>query len=832
MTLAAGIRLGPYEIVAPLGAGGMGEVYRARDTRLQREVAVKVLPDGLARDSERRARFESEARALAALSQPNLVAIHDVGVQDETYYAVMELLDGETLRRMLDDGPLPVARAISFAIQISMGLAAAHDHGIVHRDLKPENVIALKDGRIKVLDFGLAKRSSEGGGSDLTSAPTVANATEPGMVLGTVGYMSPEQVRGLPADPRSDLFALGALVYEMVSGRRAFRGESPADTMTAILREEPPDLTQLEREIPPGLERIIRRCLEKQPEARFRSAHDLAYALEAITASGRVEAASGSHRGTSSRVGGPIIRRLTFRNGSIGGAFFTPDGHGVVYGAAWEGKPFEVFTSRLGSPESRSLGLPAGDLLAMSEAGEMALSLGHHHFLWNQVKGTLARASLAGGGVRLLQQDVAQADWAPGGKTMAVVRYAGGRCRLEYPAGHVVHETADWLSRPRVSPDGKRVAYAEHSVRGDSGGQVWVVDDSGSPRPFGDWVASLSGIAWSRSGDEVWCSGIGDDLSNGVWALPVAGGRRTVYTSPARVRLHDIAADGRVLLSVGTLREGIYFGAGGELESDLSWFDGSIVSDISSDGMQVLFLEALEAENPRYATFLRAVDGAPAVRLGEGYSTRLSPDGAWALTIAMHPASDLVLCPTGLGETRSLRSPEIQRYHWAGWHPDGAQIYVVGSDHERRGRLYLQPAAGGSPRRVWDEEIVGDLILGLPISADGDRLVFRRTDGSAVLLAVGSGRAEPLPAIGPEDTPIRFDQTGGQLFVAVREGDGLSVERLDLETGERRPWLALRPPNRVGIIYISPPVLNPAGDRYAYSYTRSLSDLFVVEGLG
>jgi serine/threonine protein kinase len=420
MSLPSGTRFGPYEITAPLGAGGMGEVYRARDTRLSRDVAIKTLPAAFATDPERRARFESEARAIAALSHPNVLALHDVGTAGDIAYAVMELVEGQTLRERLIDGPISSARMIALAIQIAQGLAAAHDKGIVHRDLKPENLIITPDGRVKILDFGLARRETPVTANSQSLAPTVAVATEPGAVMGTTAYMSPEQVRGQVADARSDIFALGAVMYEMISGVRPFGGETAAETMTAILREQQADLAQRSPDVSPALERIVKRCLEKQPQERFRSAADLAFALEAIsTVSSAAHAALSSSNAIAR--GRPRFKRITFRNGMVASARFMPDGSGVVFGASWDGKPFEIFTAHAGSPEARSLGLPAGNILSISSTGEMAISLGYAHDFWNQAKGTLARNALSGGGIRPMQKAVGHADWSPDGKTLALV---------------------------------------------------------------------------------------------------------------------------------------------------------------------------------------------------------------------------------------------------------------------------------------------------------------------------------------------------------------------------------------------------------------------------
>lgn len=283
MTLPAGTRLGPHELLAPLGAGGMGEVYRARDTRLGREVAIKLLPAAFSADPDRLRRFDEEARAASALNHPNILTIHDIGSQDGAPYVVSELLEGETLRDRLAAGPLPQRKAVACAIQFAQGLAAAHEKGIIHRDLKPENLFVTKDGRVKILDFGLAKLTRPEAKAAAASHIETAAGTEPGVILGTVGYMSPEQVRGKAADQRSDIFSFGAVLYEMLSGQRAFQGDSPIETMNAILRDDPPDLSPAIRDLPPALDRIVRRCLEKNSEERFQVARDVAFVLEAFS---------------------------------------------------------------------------------------------------------------------------------------------------------------------------------------------------------------------------------------------------------------------------------------------------------------------------------------------------------------------------------------------------------------------------------------------------------------------------------------------------------------------------------------------------------------------
>jgi len=360
MALTSGTKLGPYEIVSPLGAGGMGEVYRSRDPRLKREVAIKVLPQALSLDADRMRRFEQEALATAALNHPNILAVFDIGTSEGSPYVVSELLEGETLRERLRSGSIAVRKALDYALQVAQGLAAAHEKGIIHRDLKPENLFVTKDGRVKILDFGLAKLTQAEAGTD-TSLPTATHGTEAGVVMGTAGYMSPEQVRGVALDPRSDIFSFGAILYEMLAGKRAFHGETDADTMSAILKEDPPDLNETNRNISPALERVVQHCLEKNPEQRFHSARDVAFDLETLSnqssTGSRLRVVTDQRRSYWKQAAGALVillalagiyyaarnnapvstphfHQLTFQRGSIYGAKFAPDGQSIVYSAA------------------------------------------------------------------------------------------------------------------------------------------------------------------------------------------------------------------------------------------------------------------------------------------------------------------------------------------------------------------------------------------------------------------------------------------------------------------------------------------------------------------
>ncbi|HEV2716783.1 MAG TPA: protein kinase, partial [Terriglobales bacterium] len=561
MNLAPGTKLGPYEVISLLGAGGMGEVYRARDSRLKREVALKVLPQALSLDADRLRRFEQEALATAALNHPNILAVFDIGTHDGSPYVVSELLEGETLRERLRGGSIAVRKTLDHALQIAHGLAAAHEKGIVHRDLKPENLFITKDGRLKILDFGLAKLTQPESG-DHTSLPTLTHATEAGVVMGTAGYMSPEQVRGVAVDPRSDIFSFGAILYEMLSGKRAFHRDTAADTMSAILKEDPPDLAETNRNISPALERIVQHCLEKRPESRFHSASDIAFDLEHLsgTSGSSTKLTSVAAAQPRSKLllaiaavlliavamlglgwwlghgsgGGRLAeyKQITFRTGSIGNARFTPDGS-VVYSASWDGGDDQLYMSRLDDPGARELSLKDAELLSISKSGELAIRLKTVRYGGYARSGTLARVPLSGGTPREVLDNVQDADWSPNGDALAVVRYVpeNGHWRLEYPVGKVLFDSINWISNPKISPDGKWIAFADHeNPGGDDEGSVSVIaaDGKEKERKLSSGWESMEGILWSPAGDEIWFTSADNGAALNPRAVTLAGKIRPI----------------------------------------------------------------------------------------------------------------------------------------------------------------------------------------------------------------------------------------------------------------------------------------------------------------
>ncbi len=857
MPLSAGSRLGPYEILAPIGAGGMGEVYRARDERLRREVAVKVLPASFSQDPERLHRFEQEAQTAGGLNHPNITAVYDLGSHDGSPYIVTELLEGETLRARLSGGALPVRKATDYGIQIAHGLAAAHEKGIVHRDLKPENLFVTKDGRVKILDFGLAKLTElEGQTSPQTNLPTATPGTEPGVVLGTLGYMAPEQVKGKPADQRSDIFAFGAVLYEMLSGSRAFHRDSAAETMSAILREEPPDLSATNKNVEPGLERVVRHCLEKNPEERFHSAHDLAFDLEALSGVSTPRAAAETRSPFRRRrvpllvgvavalagmaaafwagkragdVAPASFRQLTFRRGTIGSARFAPDGQTILYSASWDGRPMEIFVSRLDSPESRPFGLSGAEVLSVSPSGEMAVSLGRRVSIPFTRTGTLARLGMTGGSApKEILEDIQWAEWAPDGQSLAIVREVGGKVRLELPVGRVLYETAGWIGHPRVSPRGDEVAFLDHPVRGDDGGLAAIVDRKGKRRTISGFFASAQGLCWSPDGSEVWFTGASVGFNRALHAATRAGRVRVLTQGTGGLTIQDVSKAGRVLIVQDKARQGISaLVPGAEKEHDFSWLDWSLIRDLSPDGRTLLFDESGEGGGPGYSVYVRKADGSPAVRLGRGTTYGLSPDGRLALSIVgAVPDQRIVLYPIGIGEPKTFPASGL-RIEQASWLPDGRRMIFSGNEPERGARLWVQGIEDAKPRAISPE---GYRMFGRGVSPDGRVVTVVGPDQRFYLYPVDGGEPTPIPGLVAGDVADVWAD-GRSLFVRRRGEVPARVLLLDVRSGRKELWRELMPPDPAGIATIGPVWITPDRKAYAYSYIRSLADLYVVEGL-
>ncbi len=847
MAIPSGARLGPYEILAPIGAGGMGEVYRARDPRLGREVAIKVLPESFAQDADRLRRFEQEARAAGVLNHPNLTAVYDVGAHDGAPYVVQELLEGETLRAALTGEAFSPRRAVELGTQIARGLAAAHEKGIVHRDLKPDNVFVTRDGRIKILDFGLAKLTRAEEGPPATNLPTASPGTEPGVVLGTLGYMSPEQVRGQPADARSDIFSFGAILYEMLSGRRAFRGDSAADTMSAILKEDPPELAPANRDVPPGLERIVRHCLAKNPEQRFHSAHDAGFALDALsTGSVRLEPATPTASGSrwsipaaillgAALVAGaglllrsrlrppepPVFRQVTFYRGLIGSARFTPDGHTIVYAASWAGGPRQLYEARVGLPESKPLAIPgAEDVAGITDSGEMAV------LIPVPPGQTLARVPMTGGTPREISEEIGEASITRDGRALAVSRWIGGGFRVEYPIGKALYQTGGYVTALRISPDTERLAFFDHPALGDDRGTLAVLDRSGRKTTLtGPWT-STGGISWTPSGKEIWFTASERGANLLVYAATLQGKVRRVLTAPGRLILHDIAADGRLLLEQESSRMALmYRPPGAREERDFAWLDFSYASVMARDGSFLIFGETGEAGGGQGGVYLRRADGSPAVRLGDGIPDSLTPDEKWVVALQGADAK-LVLLPVGAGEPRALPDFGI-RPRTAQFLPDGKRLLLSGTRGDAPIKLYLADIEKKDLREV------DPGALGAPgsLSPDGTQIFAVRTDNRAFLYPVDGGAPREVTAYTAGDWPAGWSRDGRFLYLFSAGPLPANVWKVDLATGKREKWREIAPADASGGAGFFNLVMAQDESGYAYNYSRSTSALYVVEGM-
>jgi eukaryotic-like serine/threonine-protein kinase len=862
MRFVTGGRLGPFEILAPIGAGGMGEVYRARDTRLDRTVAIKLLPGELLNTPGRRIeRFRQEARAIARIAHPNICTLHDVGEDGSAIFLVMEYVDGTTLARRLEDGALPLPLALRAAIQIADGLDHAHRHGVVHRDLKPANIMLTRD-RVKLLDFGLAKlkERDEQVPIDATQSERL---TEAGIIVGTVPYMAPEQIEGREVDARTDIFSFGVVVYEMVCGRRPFEGDSRASLMAAIVAAEPPPPSSLQPQAPASLERLILRCLAKDPEDRWQTARDLAAELRWIaeTGSGATAAAPGATNrprraalwgalaGAALTAAGlaavlpsiwprpvvPGFLQVTFRRGIVSSARFTPDGQSFVYSASWEGQPYAAFLGRAEGADTRDLQLPDARILSISRAGDMAVLFGPQNIQKAFGLRTLARIPMAGGARRDMLTGVVDADWIPGTNSLAIIREPeGGRpWTVEFPAGTTVHEArAAWSLR--VSPDGSRVAFFEGPVLfgGAPEAMITVIDKSGHKSTVSRGWAGI-GLAWAPSGTEVWFTATHAGLNAPhLRAVSLSGVDRTLHDAPDWLVLHDISADGRVLLARNTIHINMACQRRGETrERDLSWQLASTVRGLSADGETLIFFDPLYSVAAKHPTlFRRSMDGSPPVAIGEGDGGALSPDGKWVLATS---GENLVLLPTGAGATVTLPKGDVVGHSDGRWLRDSKRIVFTGETGDNKPKVYLQEIPVGVPRAITTEGVV----LAGKGSVRDDNSILGRVGGAWRLFPIHGGEGQPVPALRPGDNPLQWSQDGRYVYtVDNAEGTvmppGADVFRVELATGRRVLWKTLAPSDTVGVEASRGAVaITPDAQAYCYSYSRRLGDLFVVDGL-
>lgn len=782
MALTPGTRLGPYEIIAPVGAGGMGEVYRAHDTRLARDVAVKVLPEDLVADDVARERFAREAKAVAALSHPNILSIHDFGESNGVAYAVTELLDGETLAERLLQGAVPLRKTLELASQAAEGLAAAHEQDIVHRDLKPANLFLTRDGRIKILDFGLAKQQqSEEWEEDDTRA--VGPATQPGVVMGTVGYMSPEQVRAENADARSDLFSLGVVVYEMLSGNSAFKRDSAAETMSAILHEEPAELSQLALSIPSSVERIVRRCLEKRRAERFQSARDLAFALSnAMEASGRDwsgAAAVQPARGRPLRPGRTPATIAAVVLAAGAGAFVHSR-----FAASGTPAPVQVKTLTFSGQDWAPSVAPDGKMIAftsqrdgrpriwlrqMAGGAEVPLTEGPDHapkfspdgtsilFIRDEIQYRSAyRVPVLGGSPRKILEGVAEAAWSPDATRIAYVRY-GGEAGTHVVLGVAnVHsgettELAEWSDRTAYgltwSPTGRWVAAASAGIILNlADNRVLLVDpESGDVVESAQWTRRISAPTWTPSGSALLfaqsTSSLGD-MSSTV-------GRVLRYELGSRKK--------RTLFWI----ESVFQGGGDFVRLDVAGTEQLVFDEL------VTRQNLVEVALPD-ARFPRGLRGEPRA-LTRGHcrdrQPAYSPNGEHVVFSSNRSGNlDLWILSTVSGDTRQLTDDESEDWDPA-FTPDGRSVLWSSN---RGGHLEIWMAAidGSGARQVTQDGLDAENPTQTP---NGDWIVYGsgnpeksgiwkiRPDGSEATRLVAGAHA--IPEISPDGKHVLYATT-------------------------------------------------------------------------
>jgi serine/threonine protein kinase len=861
-----GDTIGPYKVLSQLGSGAMGVVYLAQDVRLGRKIALKLLPSQFTNDTDRLRRFQQEARAASALNHPNILTVHEVEQKDGLHYIATEFVDGLTLRQHIQARQMRLDEVLDIAIQVASALQAAHAAGIAHRDIKPENIMIRADGYIKVLDFGLAKLTE----NELSPA---AAETNPGVVMGTPRYMSPEQARGLDVDLRTDIFSLGTVIYELVTGKLPFEGETTSDVIAALIKDEPESMRKSVPDLPVEFEEVVSKALEKDRSQRYQSiaefaaslqqlkdqiksgalVHNNDVSLDAQTIKTRTATGPQAQHKTESRsvskgwtlsialslivaVGvvtvllwksrSPSLKdkidqtssQLTNQDGFISAARFGPDGKRVFYSAGFDGNPLELFYNNGDAAESQSARIESASLKSVSRSGKLAV-LVNFELNWSDgYNGTLQILPAAGGPPEAVIEGVDDAAFAPD-DTFAILRTGlNGEQRLEYPEGTILYKSSGWMSYPRFSPKGDKIAFFEHPV-GDYSGSIAVLDLASKKTTYitSDWQA-LKGLAWNPKTNDIWFGGSKENKTVSINAVSLSGQlqKRLYAVAGQNARVEDISDQGRILINQGTnhttmimLHDKL---PGEVVKTPGAW---STSADISPDGKTLLFYQwGYESSDGSDVSgvYLQRLEGSQPVKLGPGKALALSPDGNWALSLQparlqlpTRPQPQLILLPTSQGQPKPLSNPGIKEYYFASFFPDGKQILLTGVE-ARDGasiRSFVQDVDTGQLRPFTEEGTTA-----LRISPDGQRVITLQPDKTFYIQNLHGGDPKEIQGLERDDEPIQWSEDGRAVFVKAAGDFATKIYRVDLATGKREEWKDIDPPNKVGLVGLE---INPGG---------------------
>jgi len=851
---------GRYRIERELGAGGMATVYLAADLKHDRKVAVKVLKPELTAVLGAD-RFIQEIKTTASLQHPHILPLFDSGTADGFLFYVMPYIEGETLREKLDrETQFGIDEAVRISREVADALDYAHRNGIIHRDIKPENIL-LHDGRPMVADFGIALAVSAAAGGRMT---------ETGTSVGTPHYMSPEQATAdKEITGRADQYSLASVLYEMLTGSPPHVGSSAQQVIMKIIAEPVQPVTSVRKNVPPNVAAAAMKALEKLPADRFESARAFADALAnpafttalaahgttqplsdvraigawirspwswaalAVAASAVIISALTARRGGDAPA--PLFIPRTFESEAIFNARFTEDGETILYsathGSGWTPR---IFVIRADHPDPVPLGPDSTHLLSISAAGELAILTHATYIDLRLFSGTLSTLPLGGGSPRELATGVREADWAPDGMSMAIIRDTARADQLEYPVGTVIARSSGYLSDPRVSPEGDAVAYVEHATRWDDRGAIVIVDRTGSVIARSDLVFwAIEGVAWQPDGRGILFSAKEGARTGGlvVHEMDRSGHLRAALSSAGHLTVLDVSPSGRLLVTQDRYPSLIFGRGPGQTEASIMGVrDYSFNPRLSGDGRYLAFEDESALSGVNYAALVRKTDGSPEIRLGEGGPVAITHDGGLVLVVVHTIPAQLVLHPTGPGQSHRLDAGQFDGldYESGAIEVLGADtvVFFCGAERGRRQRCYLH-RAGGSPAPVTPEGT-----MRAALSPDGRR-VFAIVDDTARVYPVGGG--EPRPALGltPEDVVVRWSPDGRELWVWANDTSTsiIRVDRVDPETGMRAELLSLALHDVAGVRSLEMLTLADDPNVFAYGQWRYTSTLYTVEGM-